>query len=88
MSARFARTASRQLRAGLAAMGATFLEPAQHMSLAITTAGYRQAARYSIVERARQAGSLKIPRLLLNTLFRWLRDGYQVWVFELAPPTR
>jgi len=82
MSTQFTRRASRDIRAQLSTMGVTFPDQPQHPSGLIESAGYRPVAHHSIVERARQAGTLRIPRFLLNTLLRWLRDGYQVWVFE------
>ena len=85
MSVRFVRAGNRRLKHALAALGVAFHEPAEHPSHVITAAGYRPIARYSIIERARQAGSLRVPRLLLATVFRWVRDGYQVWVFEPRP---
>jgi methyltransferase (TIGR00027 family) len=83
MSPQFAQTHSRKLRAALAAMGAEFgARTAAHPSEPLIRAGYRPRHRYSIVERARQAGTLTVPRWLLNTFLRSLRDGYQVWVLD------
>jgi methyltransferase (TIGR00027 family) len=44
--------------------------------------GYRCVATTSIVGRAAQLGAVRMPRLLLRTLLRSLRDGYTVCVFE------
>ena len=38
----------------------------------------------SIVGRAIEAGTLRMPRLVFNTLLRELRDGYAVWTFQSA----
>ncbi|MFM9959801.1 MAG: class I SAM-dependent methyltransferase [Planctomycetaceae bacterium] len=58
------------------------LETREHPRVAIEAAGYRPRHMASIVGRARDAGTVQIPRWLLNTLLRELRDGYAVWEFE------
>ena len=65
-------------------MGALFGERVGHPARRIERAGYRKTARLSIPGRAVDAGTLKIPRWVLATFLRGLRDGYQLWVF--APP--
>ena len=51
----------------------------------IQAAGFRLTLWLSVVGRAAELGSLRIPRWLLSTLFRTLRDGYAIGVFEAAP---
>jgi hypothetical protein len=51
----------------------------------IQAAGFRLTLRLSVVGRAAELGSLRIPRWLLSTLFRTLRDGYAIGAFEAAP---
>jgi methyltransferase (TIGR00027 family) len=84
MSQRFSETYSRKLRTALSALGAEFGQRSRPASEPFLRAGYRPRHRYSIVERARQAGTMPIPRWILGTLLRELRDGYQVWVWD--PP--
>ena len=48
----------------------------------MTRQGYRQLARTSILARASELRALPIPRFLLDTLLRPLRDGYCACVFE------
>jgi methyltransferase (TIGR00027 family) len=86
MSPAFARSFSRGLRLALEAMGAKFGGRAVHPSRTIERGGYRALSRQSIVERARQAGSVSIPRWLLGTFLRELRDGYAVWTFSRVRP--
>lgn len=81
MTARFAATYSRQLRRGLASLGATFGSRTRHPRHSIEAAGYRATSCESIVDFGRRMGSVKIPRLVLHTLLRGLRDGYCVWTF-------
>ena len=50
----------------------------------IREAGFRLTLRQSVVRRAAELGMLRIPRWLLSTLLRTLRDGYSVGVFESA----
>ena len=40
--------------------------------------------RESVIGRAAELGMLRIPRWLLSTLLRTLRDGYTIGVFESA----
>lgn len=81
MTPLFARTFSRSLRATLAAMGATFGERRGHPRIPIERTGYRCRRRFSIAGRAAEAGKVPIPRWVLATFLRTLRDGYQVWEF-------
>lgn len=82
MSPAFATRFSAALHADLKQMGAAFGERHGHPSRAFEAAGYRAGRTISIVDRARQAGSMRIPAWLLNTFLKELRDGYMVWVFE------
>ena len=86
MTARFARTWSRDLLRGLAQLGATYGDRGEHPSRIVERAGYRGMERHLITGRAREAGTLRIPGLLFHTVLRGLRDGYAVWVFEPATP--
>jgi methyltransferase (TIGR00027 family) len=86
MSPAFARRFGGPLRRELAKLGATFAPRAEHPSPIFESAGFRTSQRLSIIERAREARTLRIPRWLLATLLRELRDGYAVWVF--VPPER
>jgi hypothetical protein len=51
----------------------------------VAALGYRQRAMWSIVGSAAEAGALHVPRWLLNSLLRTLRDGYRVHAFEAMP---
>ena len=53
-----------------------------HPRDAIEVAGYRASGFASIVARAIEAGTLRIPGFVFNSLLRELRDGYAVWTFE------
>jgi methyltransferase (TIGR00027 family) len=84
MSPSFARTAGTMLSRELRQLGAPFADRRKHPRGTIEDAGYRVREAHSIVGRAREAGTVRIPAWLLNTLLRGLRDGYAVWVFEPA----
>jgi methyltransferase (TIGR00027 family) len=86
MSPAFARTFSAPLRNALSKMGARFGERHGHPIRQVETAGYRCLKRISIPGRAGEAGTLKIPRWVLATFLRVLRDGYQVFVFQIPAP--
>lgn len=48
----------------------------------VTSSGYRQIARVSMIRRARELGAVPVPALLLDTVLKPLRDGYCAYVFE------
>ncbi len=81
MSPAFVTRFSSGLHRELAAMGARFAERTTHPGRPFEEAGYHVVACSSIVERSLQAGTTRIPRWLLNSLCRELRDGYAVWEF-------
>ena len=81
MSPAFRERFSGGLRRELGRLGAHFASNPTHPRLALEAAGYRATDVVSIVGRAREAGSLRIPRWLLNSLLRELRDGYAVWTW-------
>jgi methyltransferase (TIGR00027 family) len=85
MTPAFSRRFSGDVRRELARLGAVFATRTGHPRELIEGAGYRAIQRLSIVGRAREAGTVRIPGWLFNTLLRELRDGYAIWVFE---PTR
>lgn len=86
LSPAFVRWFSHGLRQALARLGAPLARHAAHPRLAFEAAGYAARQQTSVVAWARAAGTLPIPRWLLATLLRELRDGYTVWVFEPADP--
>ena len=51
----------------------------------IEAAGFRLTTRQSVIGRAAELGTLLIPRWVLATLLRTLRDGYTIGVFESTP---
>jgi hypothetical protein len=51
----------------------------------VASLGYRQRAMWSIVGSAVEAGALRVPGWLLNSLLRTLRDGYRVYAFDAMP---
>jgi methyltransferase (TIGR00027 family) len=83
MSPRFRERFCGSLRRELGRLGAHFVPYSTHPRFAFEAAGYVVTDVVSIVDRAREWGLLRIPRWLLNSLLRELRDGYAVWT--LAP---
>lgn len=86
MSPAFARTFSRSLQRALRDMGAVFGERRVHPRIALERGGLRATSHISIPGRTAELGALPIPRWLLATLLRGLRDGYQIWTFERGRP--
>ncbi|MBV8500418.1 MAG: class I SAM-dependent methyltransferase [Paucibacter sp.] len=78
----FADALGGRLRRELASFGAHFGELSVRPWRDIESAGYRQHSRQSIVERASLHGALWAPPFLLDTVFRFIRDGYTVCEFE------
>jgi methyltransferase (TIGR00027 family) len=83
MTKRFATRHGGEVRKRLAEMGGHFAsdltdDPARHVS----QQGYRLLARSSMLARARELRALPLPKFLLDTLLRPLRDGYCAYVFE------
>lgn len=71
------------LRQKLAEIGGVFAtDMPEQPSRSITAAGYRQIARASMIRRARELGAVPVPKLLLDTVLRPLRDGYCAYVYE------
>jgi methyltransferase (TIGR00027 family) len=81
MSPAFRERFSKPLYRELGRLGAHFALNPTHPRLALEEAGYHAKEVVSIVGRAREAGTLRVPRWLLNSLLRELRDGYAVWTF-------
>jgi len=84
MSPTFRERYSKSLRRELGRLGAHFAPYTTHPRLALEAAGYRATDVVSIVGRAREAGLFRVPRWILNSLLRELRDGYAVWTFVPA----
>ncbi len=87
MTADFVRRYSARLRRQIEKLGGRFAELVDDPAALIIAAGYRQIAQVSIIGRARELGALRVPRWLLNTLLRGLRDGYCAHVFEAPAGT-
>ncbi|MEQ1731388.1 MAG: class I SAM-dependent methyltransferase [Vicinamibacterales bacterium] len=87
MTPAFCRRFSRSLRKELSQQGVEFEPGDSHPRNAIEGAGYRVVTHASIVGRAREAGTVKVPGWILSTFLRELRDGYQVWTFAPADAT-
>ncbi len=85
MTRRFARRFGGALLARIHALGGAFGELSNDPAASVTAAGYRLVARQSIPGAAVEHGAVPIPRWLLATLLRSLRDGYQLHTFEALP---
>jgi len=83
MSPAFRHWFARGLGKELARLGAPMADTRTHPREAIEVAGYRATGSASIVGRAIEAGTLRIPRIVFRS-FRELREGYAVWTFKSA----
>lgn len=85
LDATFIRRHGRRLRQAVQAVGGAFAPALDDPAAMVQALGYRPRAVWSIVGSAAQTGALPIPRWLLATLLRSLRDGYRVHVFDALP---
>lgn len=81
----FIRRYSRKLRQAIRELGGDFAPALDDPAAMVASLGYRQRARWSVVASAVEAGALSMPRWLLNSLLRTLRDGYCVYAFDAIP---
>ncbi|HEY0428472.1 MAG TPA: SAM-dependent methyltransferase [Pyrinomonadaceae bacterium] len=68
----------------IASMGATFKFAADRPEKIFLENGYNLTEKISIVESAIDYGSIKLPKILLKTMFRTLASGYAVYLFEIS----
>lgn len=80
----FARRYSAKIGARLQALGAPYGRLEAEPEELIQSAGFRMTSRQSVIARAAALGRLRIPRWLLATVLRVLRDGYAIATFEAA----
>lgn len=85
MDAIFIRRYSRKLRQAIRELGGEFAPARDDPAAMVAALGYRQRAMWSIVGTAVEAGALRVPRWLLNSLLHTLRDGYRVYAFDAMP---
>lgn len=85
LDATFLRRYSRKLRQAIREIGGEFAPALDDPAAMVASLGYRQRSVQSIVGSAVDAGALRIPRWLLNTLLRSLRDGYRLHTFDAQP---
>jgi len=79
----FARRYGGKIGAQLRELGAPYGRLEEEPLELFQAAGFRLAARQSIVARAAELGMLRLPRWLLATVLRSLREGYTVATFAL-----
>jgi O-methyltransferase involved in polyketide biosynthesis len=82
----FIRRYGDKIGAKLRELGAPYGRLQAEPQALIEAAGFRLVARASIVGRATAEGLLRIPRWVLATLLRPLREGYAIATFESVPP--
>jgi len=83
MNRKFFQKHSKTLHEKLAGVGAAFKFTVDDPEQTFVTNGYTRTAKISIVGSAVRYGSLKIPILLLKTLFHTLVNGYSIYVFDV-----
>jgi methyltransferase (TIGR00027 family) len=84
MAARFSRRYGGPISKVIESLGGRFAEHLDDPAKFVRDAGYRELARVSMVNRARELGAFKIPGFMLNLFLRTLRDGFCAYQFEAA----
>ena len=82
MNRKFFEKYSRTLHEKIKDMGTSFKFIVDYPEEVFRENGYRRAEAVSIIGKAVEFGSVKIPRLLLKTFLRTLAKGYSIYVFE------
>jgi methyltransferase (TIGR00027 family) len=82
VSRRFVKRYSRGLRKRVEKLGGHFAPPHDDPAAFVLQQGYTEQQRISIAARAGELKASRMPRFLLDSLFKTLRDGYQVYVFR------
>jgi methyltransferase (TIGR00027 family) len=82
MSRRFFEKYGKTLHEKITGMGASFKFTVDNPEEVFKENGYRRIGWFSIIERAMDFGSAKIPKIILKTLLRTLANGYAIYVFE------
>lgn len=82
----FVRRYASRMRDQLRSLGTEFAQHGREVQDLIEEAGFRLTARESIAMRSSALGAMPVPRWLLATFLRVLRDGYTVATFEAIQP--
>lgn len=82
MSTAFHERYSKKLFKHFQQFGATFHAAKRHPVEAFLDEGFRILEQQSIVGRAIEAGTFRMPRWIFRYMFHTLREGYSVWVLD------
>jgi methyltransferase (TIGR00027 family) len=82
MSRKFFEKYSRTMHEKITGMGASFRFTADSPEKIFLEHGYGRMKKVSVVEKAVQFGSIKMPKFLLKTFMRTLAGGYAIYAFE------
>ena len=72
----------RTIHEKITGMGASFKFTADNPEALFLQSGYRRSGWFSMVEKAFEFGSKKIPKIVLRTFLPKLIKGYAIYVFE------
>ena len=75
---KYARTAHDKIKE----LGAQFVREVDDHEELFRAAGYHPLEKHSVVARAIELGTLKIPRFIVRFFLRSLANGYVVYVFD------
>ena len=81
MTRKFFAKYGRTIHEKLTGMGATFKVTADNPDELFVQNGYRRIGWFSIVEKAAEYQSRRIPKIIARTFLRTLTSGYAIYVF-------
>lgn len=87
MTRTFQKKYSRSLHYKFGEMGAGFQFTPKKPSELFLNANYQLAEKYSIIGKAIEYGSIKLPKFIFKTLMGTLENGYSIYVFESRSST-
>lgn len=84
MTRKFFEKFGRTIREKITGMGAPFKLTTDNPEALFVQSGYRRIGWYSMMEKAFEFESKKIPKIVLRTFLRALTKGYAIYVFEAS----
>lgn len=83
MTRSFFEKYGRTIHEKLTGMGATFKFTVDNPEEVFVKNGYERTGWFSIVEKAMDYGTKRLPKFILNTFLRTLARGYAIYLFEV-----
>jgi methyltransferase (TIGR00027 family) len=82
MTEKFYKKYSHSLGKRIGKLGAGFMFTSQKPTEVFCNANYRIAEKHSVIGKAIEFGSIKVPMLIFKTFLKTLERGYSIYIFE------